>query len=440
MKFRGLIAAAVVLLALGGVLYWSEHHKPAENSASSSNTPAIVKVDPAAVTGVTIKTKGAEPVVLSKSGSNWQISAPTPAAADSGAVTGMLSTLAPLSSVRVIEDKATNLAEYGLSDPSVELDITTNNKTTRVLLGDNTPTGDDVYAAVAGDPRVFTATASAKTSIDKSENDLRDKRLIPVDSSSVSEIQLNRKGEAIQFGRAQNGWQLQKPQAYATDSYQVDDLLQQVTTAKWDPSVTPQKAASTWAHAQPFASVTLTSKSGTDTLDVRKEQEDYYAKSSALGKTYKVDPSLAPALSAALSHNLDDFRNKQLFNFGYTDPDKIEYRSGSTNLTLTHAGNDWWSNGRKMDAESVEAVVTALRDLSASKFVDSGFNAPTIDIAVTSGNGKRVEKAQLQKTADGVIGKREDNPSLYFFETTAVDNLTKALAGVKPAGAPVPAG
>lgn len=440
MKFRGLLAAAIVLLALGGVLYWSEHHKPAGNSASSSTTPVIVKADPAAITSLTIKAKGAEPVVLSKSGSKWQITAPEPAAADSGAVTGMLSTLAPLSSDRVIEDKATDLAQFGLSDPSVEVDLITTNKTTRVLLGDNTPTGDDVYVAVAGDPRVFTAAATAKTSLDKSENDLRDKRLVPVESSTVSNIQLDRKGETIDFGRVQSGWQMQKPQPYATDTYQVDDLVQQVTSAKWDASVAPKQAATSWSHAQPFATVRLTSGSGTDTLDVRKDHEDYYAKSSALGETYKVDPSLAPALSAALSRGLDDFRNKQVFNFGYSDPDKIEYHSKSTTLVLTHSGNKWWSNGKNMDTESVEALVTALRDLAASKFVNSGLNAPTIDIAVTSDSGKRVEKAQFQPTADGAIGKRDDNPSLYFLDAATIKELTSALAGVKPAGAKAPPG
>ena len=124
MKFSGLLAAVVILLALGGVLYWSEHHKAAESAATTSSaTPVIVKVDPGAVASLTIRAKGSEPVVLSKSGSKWQITAPTPAAADSGAVSGMLTALAPLNSDRVIEDKGANLAAYGLNDPTVEVDV-----------------------------------------------------------------------------------------------------------------------------------------------------------------------------------------------------------------------------------------------------------------------------------------------------------------------------
>src|SRR5581483_11940767 len=124
MKFRSLLAAAVVLLVLGGVLYWSEHRKPKENTSSSSQSPTILNVDPAMVTNLTVKRKSEAPVTLEKSDGKWQITAPVPAAADSEAVSGMLSDLTPLTSERVVDDNATNLATFGLNDPAVELDIT----------------------------------------------------------------------------------------------------------------------------------------------------------------------------------------------------------------------------------------------------------------------------------------------------------------------------
>ncbi len=430
MKFRGLLAAAVVLLILGGVLYWSEHRKPKESTSSSSQSPTIVKVDPATVTGLTVKRKGLAAVTLDKSSSGqWQITAPVPAAADSEAVSGMLSDLTPLTAERVVEDKATNLATYGLNDPAVELDITSKgNKTSTILLGDDTPTGDAVYAALGGDPRVFTAGSFVKTGLNKGEDDLRDKRLLPVTADSVSRIELIRKGQDIEFGRVKDGWQIEKPQPYRTDTYQVGDLLQQLTSAKWQP-VAGSDPAKEFVHAEPFATVKLTGGSGTDTLEVRKEKDDYYAKSSAAGGVYKADS----ALGTALNRGLDDFRNKQLFDFGYSDPDKIEYHAGATNLVLTHSGHDWTANGTKMDADSVEGLVTALRDLAASKFVDSGYKAPDIQITVTSNSGKKVEKAGIAKTNDGGIAKRDDGPSLYSMDSTAMSNLTSAASAVKPA-------
>jgi hypothetical protein len=89
-----------------------------------------------------------------------------------------------------------------------------------------------------------------------------------------------------------------------------------------------------------------------------------------------------------------------------------------------------------MTSDSVETLVTALRDLAATKFVDSGLTAPQIEIAVTSSDGKKVEKVQLQKTSDGAIAKREDDSSLYSLDSTTVGSLTNAIAGITPAGTP----
>lgn len=439
MKFRGLIVAVVVLLILAGFLYWSQHHKPKENASTANTTPAILKIDPASVTSLTVKQKGAPPVTLVRSGTQWKITAPGDYPADSGTVSGMLSSLSPLNSQSVVDDHATNVSQFGLSDPSLEVDVTgKDNKTSRLLLGDDAPADEGVYVQLRGDARVFTAGSYVKTSLNKSLGDLRDKRLLPVESTSVSSIDLTRKGQTIDFARIQNGWQIEKPQSYRTDNYQVDDLLSQITGAKWDPSVSAEDAARDFGHATPVATVKLTGSAGSDTLEVRKEKDTYYAKSSAIPGAWQIDSSSASALDADLERGLDDFRNKQLFDFGYTDPEKIEYQAGSTPVVLTRtgsaqAGNTWMSNGRKMDTDSAEAVVTALRDMAASKFVTTGFSNPTFAVAVTSNNGKRVEKVQIEKTSDGAIAKREEGPSLYALDSVTLSGLTDAIAGLKPA-------
>ena len=98
-------------------------------------------------------------------------------------------------------------------------------------------------------------------------------------------------------------------------------------------------------------------------------------------------------------------------------------------------GQDWWDNGKKMDEESVRSLVSNLRDLSAEKFVDSGFTTPEIDATVTSNDGKRVERVQISKSGANYIAKRENDATLYQLLTTPVDDLQKSLAGIK-AGSP----
>ncbi|HZZ38365.1 MAG TPA: DUF4340 domain-containing protein [Acidobacteriaceae bacterium] len=438
MKLRGLLIAVVVLAILGGVLYWSSHRKTPPTPASAENTPSILKIDPSSVTALTIMQKESPPVTLTRSGTNqWRITAPQSTLADAGTVSGILSSLNPLASQRVLSDKAPDLAPYGLQIPSVTIDLTEkNNKSQKLLLGDATPTGDAVYAALAGDPRVFTAASYIKNSLDKSFDDLRDKRLLPVDSASVTTIDLDRKTQPVDFGRVQSGWQIQKPEPYRTNTFQVQDLLTQLTSAKMDTLTTPEASAKAFAHAAPFATARITGSFGTDTLEVRKDRDDDYAKSSVLPGVFKVASDNSTALAEALNRPLDDYRDKQLFSFSYADPDKIEVHTGATSLVLTHAATTWTSNGQTMDTASAESLVSALRDLAATKFVASGFTAPEIDITVTYAGGKKTDHVQIAKTKDGGIAKRDDGPSLYQLDAVTLNELTNAVKGVKPASLP----
>ena len=108
----------------------------------------------------------------------------------------MLSTLSALNADRVVEDKASDRKQYGLDPPAVELDITGKGQGMRqLLLGDDTPAGGDVYAALAADPRVFTIASYNKSSLDKSLNDLRDKSLLTLNADKVSRVELLKKGQ-----------------------------------------------------------------------------------------------------------------------------------------------------------------------------------------------------------------------------------------------------
>ena len=81
----------------------------------------------------------------------------------------------------------------------------------------------------------------------------------------------------------------------------------------------------------------------------------------------------------------------------------------------------------------MRSVVSDLRDLSADKFVDSGFSTPQIETTVTSQDGKRTEKVQISKSGSNYIAKREGDPTLYQLTSSAVDDLQKALDGIKQA-------
>lgn len=444
MKFRGLLVAVVVLAALGGFLYWSQKHPTAlqPKSAEAPLTPVLVPVSDKAMTEVTLQKRGAAPITLvSDQSRKWAITAPIAAPASQGSVTHLLGELSNLRAGAIIEDHATDLNRYGLADPSSTVAIATrSNQTTRLLVGDSTPTNDGVYAMVQGDPRVYTIPSFVNDTLNEPLDNLRDKRLLPFDVGDVTGIELDRGGQTILIDHQEGIWRIEKPASYRASSNVVDSLLHDLVNAKFDSSATPEQAASGFAKAAPFETIKLTAGSGakaeTDTLEVRKATNggDFYGKASVFSGTWKLDPSV----DAALTKNLDDFRDKQIFDFGFSDPLNIEYHANGTNLALVRSNTEWFENGKKLDLDSVEGFVSALRGLAANKFVTSGFSKPDVEITVVSRDGKLTEKVQLQKTKDGAIAKREDGPTLYALDANTVNPVFSAASGIKPA-APGPA-
>jgi len=438
MKLRGLIVAAIVLAALTGALYWSDRHKPADTTeASADAAQKILAVKQADISKFDLKKNGAEQVGGERnSAGQWRITAPTPLAADQSAVSSLLGTFSSLDSERLVDEKAGNLAPYGLNAPNLEVDLTERtNKTHKLLLGDDTPAGNGIYAKLDGDPRVFTIPKFDQTSIDKSANDLRDKRLLTVAPDKISQVDLVAKKQDIAFSRNKDEWQIVKPKPLRADGAEVDGLVRALTDAKMelDASDDPKKTASAFASGTPVATAKVTAESGTQELQVRKNKDDFYAKSSAVDGIYKVQNTLGQALDKGL----EDFRNKKLFDVGFDDPNKIEIRNGSKTYSLTRSGQDWWSgSAKKMDPGTVQELVDKLRDLSASKFVDSGFTNAAVDLTVTSSEGKRVEKVAISKAGDGYIAKREDDPTLYQLDSKSVDDLMKLADDLKPAAVP----
>ena len=439
MKSYGLLVAAFVLCVLSGLLYWSNHRKPADDTvkASPDTPPKILSLSEPDVTALTIKKKGLPEVDLSKKDGAWQITAPKALRADQEAVSSVLSTLSFLNSERLVEDKATDLGSFGLASPAIELDIVAKDKTQKLLIGDTTPTGAD-YAALAGDPRVFTISSYSKTSLDKSAADLRDKRVLTADLDKVSQIELSAaKKQPVTLARAKDEWQILKPAPYRADSSQVDDLVRNLKDAKFDiPSDADEKKnASLFASGSPVATAKVTGSSGTQTIEVRKSKDDYYARSTAVEGVYKV----ANALGTTLDKSVDDFRNKKLFSFGFSDPGKIEIHDGDKAYFFTHTTSGWWGpDGKQLDSATVSPLLDKLRSLAATKFPTSGFGKPEINLTVISNDGKTTDRVLIAKSGDSYIAKREGEPALYQLDYPAVAAMQEAAVNVKTAPPPAP--
>ncbi len=433
MKPNGLLIAVALLAVLGGLVWWS-NKKQAQASKSNDTTIKMLSIPDDQFQEIRIRKLTGEVIDLKKQGTNWEMTQPRPLRADQDTVGSMVSSLGSLNADKLVDDKPADLKVYGLATPTLDIQVTKKDgKTESVLVGDDTPTGSGAYAKMANDPRVFTIASFVKSSLDKRPDDLRDKRLIVFDSDKLTRVELQAKGPPVEFGKnASNEWQIVKPRPLRADNSAVDTLVGKLRDAKMDVANPDPDAAKKFAAATRVATATVTDASGTQTLEVRKDKDkNYYARGSAVEGVYKI----ATDVGDGLDKGLDDFRNKKVFDFGFSDPNKLEVNGA----LYTKTGDKWMSGSKTMDNTSVQNLIDKLRDLSATKFSENAAGEPVFNVTVTSNDGKRVEKVMVRKQGEQYSAQRENEPTIYELDATAFTTLQKAASDVKEASTPAPA-
>ena len=236
MKFGGLFTAVGVLIVLGGLVWWFNKHPTTDTASKTPPAPKLISVDPKQIEDIRLVKPGADPIELAKLAGTWTITKPTAMPADQDAVTMLTTSLATLNADRLIDDHPSSLSDFGLTNPLEEVDLTLKGgKTTKLLIGSDTPASTGTYAKLESDPKVYTLPSYLKPSFDKSVNDLRDKRLLTFNQDKLTAVAITGKGQSFEFGKnAQGDWQIVKPKPMRADSLLVDDLIRKLKDAKMD--------------------------------------------------------------------------------------------------------------------------------------------------------------------------------------------------------------
>jgi hypothetical protein len=431
MKPIRLLIAVVVLAGLGGVVWWSNKSEAAKEAKPPvDTTPQILALSEPDIQSIEIHHRdGDVTTVLKRDGTGkWSIIAPKSLAADQGAVSGITSAITNLRADRILEESGTDLASFGLDPPLVSINFTDKNgKSTKLLIGEATPTNTDVYAKVDGDKRVYTMLTSHRTEFDKASKDLRERHLLMAEQDKTSSVEVTSKAQTIVFAHSGDTWQILKPKTLRADGTQVEEVLRKVRDATMDPAAEDAaKVAAGFASGQPVATVKITDPAGPKTLEIRKNKDDCYAKSSMLDGVYKTNKDLCEGMDKPL----EAYRNKKLFDFGFADPTRVEVKDGAKDTAYEKTNDGWKSGGKVMDAVAIQNLIDKLRDASASKLVDTGFTTPTFEIAIAA--GKFNEKVQISSTNGMYFGHRDGDATVYQIESSTVDDLRSAAGGIQP--------
>lgn len=429
---KRLAIAALVLVALSGALWYSNKQEPGKDKPSSpDDAPKMLEIPQDQINKLELRRMGADPVRLEKN-TSWALKAPQELNADQDAVGSLVSTLAVLGSDRLVDEKATDFKAYGLTEPLITVIVGRKDGKTHTLhIGDNSPSGSTAYARLEGESKLYTIPSSTKALFDKTWRDLRDKHLLTVDGDKITRVELG----AIEFARnSSNAWTIVKPKALRADNFAAEELVRKLKEAKLEVvNDTEEEAAipAKFAAAKPVGIAKVTDAKGTQQIEVRKGTEpgEYYAKSSAVEGIFKTTAELGDGLAKGL----DDFRNKKLFEFGFTQPDRVEVKDGDKTYTFAKSGNDWKRDGKSIDPGSVQQIVDRLRELAATKFAEAAAGTPAAEYTV----GK--EKVTVSKMGEMYFARRANEPEIYVLDAKAVAEVRDLAAGAKELTPPPPA-
>src|SRR5215212_9314728 len=148
---RGLkstIALVVVLAGLGAYIYFVTSKMPeggAATTADAKKEKVFAALQADKIEEIKVATASGDTTTLKKDGGAWKITQPSELPASESEVSGLTSALGQAEITRVIDENPSNLNDYGLSNPRVEIEFkAAGDKTSsKLYLGEKTPTGGD---------------------------------------------------------------------------------------------------------------------------------------------------------------------------------------------------------------------------------------------------------------------------------------------------------
>jgi len=438
--FRSTLILLVIFLGLLGYVYFYESKRPATLPAEQK--PKVFTVEADKIEEITVKAASGETAKLTKASGGWGLLEPSAAEADQTEVTSLTQSLASLEIQRVVDENPTDLAQYGLAQPKVDIGFRASGQTgaTHLLLGDKTPTGGELYAKTPDQKRVFLISSYLDGTFNKTPFDLRDKSILKFDQAKVTAFEIVRPKEAVAFVKEGSAWNLTKPVRASGDYGTVEGLIGQIQSARMTALTLPEaKDLRPYGLDKPAVTATIVADGGRKTLEIGKPSSDgsLYARDTARSLVFTVSQALMTDLEKPAS----DFRRKDLFEFRPFTATRLELTRDNMTVafekvkgTGENASDKWYQVApakKDVDTAKFESALSQLSALRAESFVDAAaatsLKTPAATVVAKFDEGKKEERVLFGKAATDVYAARSDEPGAAKLDTATFDGAMKAF-------------
>jgi len=350
----------------------------------------------------------------------------------------------PLDTTRVVEENPTDVKEYGLDAPSVEVTFKSNGSkpSGKLLIGKKTATGGSLYARKDGENRVVLIGEYNQATFNKSTFDLRDKAIVNFDRSKVDGVDVSLEKSGFELAKKDSEWTMVKPITARADTSAADGLVTSVESLQMKsivgPSATPEELKR-YGLDKPSAVVTLHAGSSRTAVAVGGPagEDTVYAKDVSRTDVFTIQKTAADDLKKTA----DDYRRKEMFDMRAFTATHLEItRNGKTTAwdKVKGAGEnaaDTWKQvsptAAEPDKDKFQAFVAALADIRAMSFVESkaktGLDAPAATVVVKFDEGKKEDRVTLAKSGSDAYASRPDDPGAAKIDPTKLDEALKSI-------------
>ena len=433
---RSLIVLLVIAIPLGWFA-WRESQRPAGDDDARDK---VFAVEADQIEEIAIKAEGGDQTRLRKSGTDWQIVEPATAPSDSVEVSGLTRNLATLEIQRVVDENPPDLAEYGLDTPRIEVAFKAAGEEHRLLLGEKTPPGTDLYARRGSDSTVFLIASYLESTFNRTTFDLRDKAALKVERDKIETVEIAAGGRTLRFTKPAGEWQIAAPIQARADYGAVEGLVGRLAGLQMRAIVEESGggAPGKYGLEAPAATVRLGTGSSQATLALGAPAGEgtVYARDLSREAVFTVDASLVEDLKKGPV----DFRQRDLFDARSFNATHLEVVHAGTTHTFEKAtqkneqGQDeevWRQTApeaRTVERGAFDSLLSALTGARATGFVDAApKGAAELTATVRFDDGKREERVAFVRSGTMAHALRAGEPGAATIEAGTVDGILKAL-------------
>ena len=169
-KQRTLVVLLVLVLVLGGLLWFVSRSNAAEEAASSAAAEGMLSSFAAGDVTSIRYAYGGETLTLNYDSGSWTLADDPDYHLDASACNTMVTALASLNAKRQLTAQPGE--DYGLADPAVTVTVTAAGETNTFAFGTENPVTGDLYVQKAGDDAVYTVSGNKAACFELTKADL----------------------------------------------------------------------------------------------------------------------------------------------------------------------------------------------------------------------------------------------------------------------------